>query len=403
LLAEIPLDRVSISMTINSTAAILLALLSALARRRGVDPSKLRGTLQNDILKEYIARGTQRYPVGPSLDLAVDTIEYATEHLPRFHPISISGYHIREAGATAVEELAFTLANGVTYLERCRDRNLDLELVGRRLSFFFNAHNHLFEEIAKFRAARRMWAKLARERIGIQSERGCQLRFHTQTGGSTLVAEEPDNNVVRVTVQALAAILGGTQSLHTNGRDEALSLPTEESAQLALRTQQILARESGVTEVVDPLGGCPYVEDLTDRLEAEAMALIEEIDRGGGMVPAIESGAIRRRIEASAYKAQVAIESGERAPVGTDPDSPAPDSPFRLEAGVETERQERLARHRKNRDAAAVEKARARITACLRARENVVESLIEAVEAGVTLGEAASTLAEELGEYRDGG
>ncbi|MFQ5843841.1 MAG: methylmalonyl-CoA mutase, partial [Planctomycetota bacterium] len=288
LLDGIPLDRVTTSMTINSTASILLCLYVAAARRRGIPTEKLGGTIQNDILKEYVARGTHRFPVEPSMRLITDTFRYCSRNLPRWNPISISGYHIREAGATAVQEVAFTLAHGIAYVEAALAAGLEVDAFAGRLSFFFNAHNDLFEEVAKFRAARRMWARIMRGRFGARNPRSWQLRFHTQTAGSTLQSRQIDVNVVRTTLQALAAVLGGTQSLHTNARDEALSLPTEEAARLALRTQQVLAYESGAADVVDPLGGCPYVETLTGEVEARATALIEEIDRLGGAVRAIE-------------------------------------------------------------------------------------------------------------------
>ncbi len=401
LFADIPLDQVSISMTINSTAPVLIGLLCGLARRRGVPWQALRGTVQNDPLKEFVARGTQRYPVGPSVKLATDVIEFATEHMPAFHPISVSGYHIREAGSTAVEEIAFTLGNGIAYLESARQRGLDLEKVGRRLSFFFNAHNHLFEEVAKFRAARRLWATICRNRFGLQDPQACQLRFHTQTGGSTLAAQEPDNNVVRVTVQAIAAVLGGTQSLHTNGRDEALSLPTAESAQLALRTQQVLSRESGLTEVADPLGGCPYVEELTDRLQTAAEELLGDVDARGGMISAIEEGFVRSCIEASAYRAQQEIESGEATPVGVTPEGEIPDAPFSVDPKVESERVRSLESLRARRDDTRVGSELGRLEAAARADKNVIPFLIEALEASCTLGEVSRTLARTFGEYRD--
>jgi len=401
LLDGIPLDRVSISMTINSTASILLAFLVALAKRRGIDPSLLRGTVQNDILKEFIARGTQRFPVEPSLRLAVDVIEYASKELKNFYPISISGYHIREAGATAVEEVAFTLADGIAYLESCQERGLDLCQVGRRLSFFFNAHNHFFEEVAKFRAARRMWATICRERFGITEDAACQLRFHTQTGGSTLTAHEPDNNVVRVTVQALAAVMGGTQSLHTNSSDEALSLPSQEAAQVALRTQQILAKESGVTDVADPLGGSPYIESLTDAVEERAQALIEEIDQKGGTVSAIVDGFIRRKIESSAYRAQVAIDSGESTPIGVSEGAEIPEASFSVDPAVEEARREQLTAFRSERHSEEIEDARNSIAEVARGAENLMPTLIAAVERGVTLGEISETLTTIFGEYRD--
>ncbi|MCA8961403.1 MAG: methylmalonyl-CoA mutase [Planctomycetes bacterium] len=397
----IPLDRVSISMTINATASILIAALCALARRRGIAEEKLRGTVQNDILKEFVARGTQRFPVAPSLRLATDVIEFATQAMPRFHPVSISGYHIREAGSTAIEEVAFTLSNGIAYLEQARSRGLDLERVGHRLSFFFNAHNHLFEEIAKFRAARELWYRICTERFGMTDPQACQLRFHSQTGGSTLTAQEPENNVVRVTIQALAAALGGTQSLHTNGADEALSLPTPASAKLALRTQQILARESGVTEVADPLGGCPYVEDLTTRVRDAAAALIAEIDRQGGTVAAIENGFVRGRIEDSAFETQKRIDDGSMTPVGVEPGGSIPDAPFVVDPRVEDERRSRLADFRANRDEAAAQRRLDRVGRDAAGDINVIPAIIDALGDGATLGEIVRKLVEVHGEYRD--
>ena len=403
LLDGIPLETVSISMTINSTAAVLLALLLALARRRGVDPAVLRGTVQNDILKEFIARGTQRYPVENSLRLVVDVIEHCIAEVPRFYPISISGYHIREAGSTAIEEVAFTLANGIAYLEACRDRGLDLVSVGRRLSFFFNSHNQFMEEIAKFRSARRMWAQICRNRFGIEDDRACQLRFHSQTGGSTLQAMEPANNIVRVTIQALAAILGGTQSLHTNSWDEALSLPSEDAAHLALRTQQIIAKESGIADTADPLGGSPYLEQLTDQIEAQASKLIEEIDQRGGMLCAIKDGFIRRAIEQSAYETQLATDSGQLRAVGAEQEGEIPEAPFRVDPAIEEIRQQRLKQYRADRNSQAVESALARIEETAGQNENLIPVLIEALEAQCTLGEVSEKLAIVFGEYQDHG
>ena len=400
LLEGVPLDEVSISMTINSTAAVLFAFLVALARRRGIDPSTLRGTVQNDILKEFVARGTQRFPVAPSVRMAVDLIEYAGEVAPSFYPISISGYHIREAGSTAVEEVALTLANGIAYLEACQQRGLDLVTVGRRLSFFFNAHNHFFEEVAKFRAARGLWATICRERFAIDDDRACQLRFHAQTAGSTLTAQEPMNNVVRVTVQALAAILGGTQSLHTNSLDEALSLPSREAAQLALRCQQILATESGLTDVVDPLGGSPFIENLTRALEEGASEIIAQIDRQGGTLEAIDEGFVRSMIEASAYRQQVSIDSGETRPVGVE-DGEIPDAPFRVDSSIEEERRKGLATHRENRDDGALTGLLETVGNAARSEVNVLPSLVDAVEGGATIGEITETLAAVFGEYRE--
>lgn len=403
LLDEIPIDSVSISMTINSTAPLLLALLLALAKRRGIDPAQLRGTVQNDILKEFIARGTQRYPLQASLRLVVDVIEYCIEKVPSFYPISISGYHIREAGSTAVQEVAFTLANGITYMEACRERGLDLVTVGQRLSFFFNSHNQFMEEIAKFRAARRMWANICRNRFGIEDDHACQLRFHTQTGGSTLQAMEPTNNIVRVTIQALAAILGGTQSLHTNSWDEALSLPSEDAARVALRTQQIIAKESGITDTADPLGGSPFVEELTDRIEAEATAIIEEIDQRGGMLSAIEDGFIRSAIEQSAYEAQLACDSGEDRAVGTEEQGEIPEAPFHVDPTIEKARQDQLVRYRSQRDEQAVDSALARVEQAAGQEDNLIEVLVEALEAHCTLGEVSDKLAAVFGEVQHHG
>ena len=332
----IPLDRVSTSMTINATAIILLALYVAAGRRQRVDPRGLAGTVQNDILKEYVARGTYIYPPRASLRVVTDVVEFCERELPRWHPISISGYHIREAGSTAAQEIAFTFAHALAYVQAALDRGLDVDSFGSRLSFFFNAHNDFLEEIAKFRAARRLWATLMRDRFGATAPRAQQLRFHTQTAGSTLTAQQPENNMVRVALQALAAVLGGTQSLHCNGRDEALGLPTEEAAQIALRTQQIIAGETGVTDTVDPVGGAWAIEALTDRLETEALSLLERIDERGGVLAAIESAFIQAEIQEAAYRAQQAIDAGdavvvgvnrfssdETMPIETQPDRPA--------------------------------------------------------------------------------
>ncbi|MGE4620397.1 MAG: methylmalonyl-CoA mutase family protein [Planctomycetota bacterium] len=403
LLEGIPIEQVSISMTINSTSPVLLALLLALAKRRGLDLSQLRGTVQNDILKEFIARGTQRYPIEASMRLVIDVIEHCILEAPSFYPISISGYHIREAGSTAIEEVAFTLANGIAYMEACRDRGLDLTTVGRRLSFFFNSHHQFLEEISKFRAARRMWAHICRNRFGIEDDRACQLRFHTQTGGSTLQAMEPSNNIVRVTIQALAAVLGGTQSLHTNSWDEALSLPSQDAARLALRTQQIIAKESGVTSSADPLGGSPFIENLTDQIELQAQEIITEIDRRGGMLSAIEDGYVRRSIEQSAYETQLASDSGKERPVGTEHDGEIPEAPFQVDPAIEKYRCEKLALFRKNRDSQLVESALIRLEKKARGTENLLPVLIEALEARCTLGEVSRKLATVFGEYQDHG
>ncbi|MFM8386710.1 MAG: methylmalonyl-CoA mutase [Planctomycetia bacterium] len=401
LLAGIPLEKVSISMTINSTAIVLLALLVAVARRRGLDPAVLTGTVQNDLFKEFIARGTQRLPVRPSLRVVTDVIEHATRMLPSFNPISISGYHIREAGSTAVEEVAFTLADGVGYVEAARERGLDVDAFAPRLSFFFNAHNNLFEEVAKFRAARRLWGSIMRERFGARDPRSGMLRFHTQTAGSTLQSRQVDVNVVRVTLQALAAVLGGTQSLHTNGRDEALALPSEASAVLALRTQQVIAYESGAADVVDPLGGCPYVERLTDEVEARARAILEEIDRMGGMLAAVEAGWPQRRIEASAYEAQRRIESAEDVVVGVnrfDDGSPPQAGTFRVDPAVEGRAVERVRAVRARRPAAAHQAALARLDADAISGANLFPAVLQAVEAWATVGEIMGVLERRLGE-----
>lgn len=312
----IPLDKVSTSMTINSTAAILLAMYIAVAEKQGVPMEKLSGTIQNDILKEYIARGTYIFPPQPSMRIITDIFEFCSKNMPKWNPISISGYHIREAGSTAVQEVAFTLADAIAYVETAIKAGLDPNVFGRRLSFFFAAHNNFLEEIAKFRAARRLWAKIMKERFGVTNEKAMMLRFHTQTGGSTLTAQQPLNNIIRVTIQALAAVLGGTQSLHTNSYDEALGLPTEESVRIALRTQQIIAYESGVADTIDPLGGSYVIEALTNNIEEKAMEYIKKIDEMGGMVKAIESGYVQKEIHESAYKMQLAVEKGEEVIVG---------------------------------------------------------------------------------------
>jgi len=403
LLDEIPLDRVTISMTINSTAGILLCMLVALARKRGIEPGKLGGTIQNDILKEYIARGTQRFPVEPSMRLITDIFRYCSRDMPRFNPISISGYHIREAGATAVQEVAFTLANGIAYVQAAVDAGLDIDKFARRLSFFFNAHNHLFEEVAKFRAARRMWARIMRKRFHAKQDRSLLLRFHTQTAGSTLQGNQIDVNLVRTTVQALAAVLGGTQSLHTNSRDEALSLPTEESARLALRTQQVLAHESGVADVVDPLGGSPYIEALTDEIEQAATALIERIDKAGGSVHAIAF--MRSEIERSAYEAQKRIESAEDVVVGTnrfvEPETAEPEL-FEIDAAAQQQTLDDLATVRAERDQAEADAALDALRKACRGDESLVPRILPCVEAYATVGEISAVMEEVFGVYREG-
>ncbi|HEY0972170.1 MAG TPA: methylmalonyl-CoA mutase family protein [Gemmatimonadales bacterium] len=411
LLADLPLDRVSTSMTINATASTLLAMYVVVAEERGIPREKLSGTIQNDILKEYIARGTYIYPPEPSLDLIAEVFRFCAAEVPSWNPISISGYHIREAGATAVQELAFTLANTVEYVQRAIDAGLPVDLFAPRLSFFFASHNDLFEEVAKFRAARRMYARLMRERFGA-SDRSARLRFHTQTGGVTLTAQQPLNNVVRVTVQALAATLGGTQSLHTNGYDEALALPTAEAATLALRTQQILAYESGVAQTVDPLAGSYYVEQLTDELERLAGELLAKVDELGGASRAVAAGFFQEEIARSAYSHQLRVEAGDTVIVGvnrfTDQQSP-PEIPTPDFSALAREQVARLAELRARRDGASVELALAALGEAARgygaergadsARPHLMPLIVDAVRARATVGEIADALAARWGSY----
>ncbi len=407
LFAEIPLDKVSTSMTINATASTLLAMYIVVAEERGIARDKLSGTVQNDILKEYIARGTYVYPPEPSLRLIADMFRFCTTEVPGWNPISISGYHIREAGATAVQELAFTLANGVEYVEHGVAAGLDVNAFAKRLSFFFAAHNDLFEEVAKFRAARRLWARIMRERFGADDE-GCRLRFHTQTGGVTLTAQQPLNNVVRVAVQALSATLGGTQSLHTNGYDEALSLPTSEAATLALRTQQIIAYESGVANTVDPLAGSYYVESLTSELEARAVALMQRVEELGGSAKAIEKGFFQEEIARSAYEFQQRVEGGETVIVGVNQfidDSEALSIPPPDYAGMERGQVARLAKARAARDAASHRSALSALgDAATQVKEGgavtaLMPLVIDAVRARASVGEISDTLAGAWGRY----
>ncbi len=400
---QIELGQVSTSMTINSTAAILLALYVAVADERGIDRKQLSGTVQNDILKEYVARGTYIYPVDPSLRLISDVMSFCADEVPRWNPISISGYHIREAGSTAPQEVAFTLANGLEYVQRALDAGLDLEAFAPRLSFFFAAHNDLLEEVAKFRAARRLWARMMRKRFGA-SDRSCRLRFHTQTGGSTLTAQQPLNNVVRVTLQALGAVLGGTQSLHTNGFDEALALPTEESAGLALRTQQIVAFESGVARTADPLAGSYLIESLTDRLEGEARAYVEEIDDRGGASRALEF--MQDEIHRAAYAHQLAIEGGERVVVGVNrfEDGSAADPGAQPDySRLEAEQCRSLSAFKAGRDSVAVATALETIKRTAATPANLMDVLIPAVRVGATLGEISDTFRDLWGQYRGEG
>jgi methylmalonyl-CoA mutase N-terminal domain/subunit len=405
LLDGIPLDQVSISMTINAPASILLAMVIAVARKHGIDLKALRGTVQNDILKEYIARGTYIYPPGPSMRLVTDLFRYCAEQVPHWNTISISGYHIREAGSTAVQEVAFTLANAIEYVKAALDAGLAIDDFAPQLAFFFSAHNNLFEEVAKFRAARRLWAKTMRERFGARDPKSCQLRFHTQTAGSTLLAQQPDNNIVRVTLQALAAVLGGTQSLHTNSKDEALALPTEAAVQVALRTQQVLAYEAGVVDTVDPLGGSYFVERLTDEIERRAAEYIERIDAMGGARRAIEAGYIQNQIQDAAYAALRSIERGEEVVVGLNRFQEAQDALpgdlLRIDESVQAEQIARLRAMRAGRDAARVADVLARIRAAAGdALAPLMPLFVEAVEAYATLGEICGVLRSVFGEYR---
>jgi methylmalonyl-CoA mutase N-terminal domain/subunit len=402
----LPLERVSISMTINATASILLALYLARARERGISWDSLAGTVQNDLLKEYIARGTYIFPPRESLKITTDIFAFCGKEVPRWNTISISGYHIREAGSTAVQEVAFTLANAIAYVEAALARGLAIDDFAPRLSFFFNAHSNFFEEAAKFRAARALWAEIARDRFGAKDPRSLKLRFHTQTAGSTLTAQQPDVNVVRVALQALSAVLGGTQSLHTNSKDEALALPTEDSARLALRTQQVIASESGVADVVDPLGGSYLVEAWTEEIRDRARALIDKVDALGGSVAAIEQGFFQREIEDAAYTAQREIEEGKRQVVGVNVHREQNEAPLPILAvdpKIEEEQIGRLLAFRASRDAARAGSALDNVRRDAREDRNLMPALIEAVASGSTLGEIVSALKEIYGEYRSGG
>ncbi len=400
---QIPLDEVSTSMTINAPATVLLAMYIAVARRQGIGPEKLRGTVQNDILKEYIARGTYIYPPAASMRLITDLFQYCEASVPQWNTISISGYHIREAGSTAVQEVAFTLANGIAYVQAAIDAGLDVDRFAGQLSFFFNAHNQFLEEVAKFRAARRLWAKIMRERFGAKNPRSWMMRFHTQTGGSTLTAQQPENNIVRVALQALAAVMGGTQSLHTNSMDEALALPTQKAAQIALRTQQIIAHESGVADTVDPLAGSYVIEALTDDIERRAQAYLNQIDELGGALAAIESGFINGEIESAAYAYQQAVESGEQVVVGvnqfvvTDEDEP---ELLRVDARIELGQRERLAALRAQRDNERVSSLRVQLEQAARGKDNLMPLIVACVDNDVTLGEVCNSLRSVFGEYR---
>ena len=401
---RIPLDRISTSMTINATAIILLALYVAVAKRQGVGLTALSGTVQNDILKEYVARGTYIYPPRPSLRIVTDIFAFCERELPNWNTISISGYHIREAGSTAVQEVAFTFAHAIAYVQAAIDAGLDVNQFGQRLSFFFNAHNDFFEEIAKFRAARRLWARIMNDRFHATNPRAQQLRFHTQTAGSTLTAQQPDNNIVRVALQALAAVLGGTQSLHCNGRDEALALPTEESARIALRTQQIIACESGVANTVDPVAGSYAIEKLTNDIETGADAILARVDRAGGTLTAIETGLIQREIQESAYKAQLAVDSGTAIVVGVNrfaDGNGAAIETLRIDPDVERRQVERVRAVRAGRSVDAHRSALAGIADAARDGSNLVPAIIAAVETRATVGEIADAMRVVFGEYAE--
>lgn len=402
LFAGINLETVSTSMTINATGFILLALYVALAKKQGADLTKISGTIQNDILKEYAARGTYIYPPRPSMRIITDIFEWCSQHLPRWNTISISGYHIREAGSTAVQEVAFTLSNGKAYVQAALQKGLDINVFGKRLSFFFNAHNNLFEEVAKFRAARRMWAKIMKD-LGATDTKALMLRFHTQTGGSTLTAQQPMNNISRVTIQTLAAVMGGTQSLHTNGYDEALSLPTEAAASLALRTQQVVGFESGVADATDPLAGSYLVEQLTNEIEEKADELIKTIDAMGGSIAAIEDGFMQNEIARSAYEYQHKIETGEKIIVGVNKFTNAKEQPvpsFKIDDSIRMVQSERLAILRANRNAENVQAKLQAIRNAAKENTNLMPLVIKAVESYCTLGEIADVLRQEFGEYK---
>jgi methylmalonyl-CoA mutase N-terminal domain/subunit len=404
LFAGIPLDQVTTSMTINATASTLLCLYLAVARKEGVPFNKVGGTTQNDILKEYIARGTYIYPPKPSLRLVTDTFAYCAAEVPNWNTISISGYHIREAGSTAAQEVAFTLADGICYVQAAIDVGLDVDKFAPRLSFFFNSHNNLIEEVAKFRAARRLWARIMKERFKAKDPRSMMLRFHTQTAGSTLTAQQPEVNIVRTTIQALAAVLGGTQSLHTNSMDEALSLPTEQAARIALRTQQVIAHESGIADTVDPLAGSYAVEELTFQLEKKARDYIEKIDAMGGMLAAIESGYVQREIQEAAYEYQRAVERKESIVVGVNQfqnEEPDVIPILKIDARVEREQIERVQAVRARRDAAKAEAAVSSLRSAAMGSENLLPLILECVEAFVTVGEISNALRSAWGEYQE--
>jgi methylmalonyl-CoA mutase N-terminal domain/subunit len=400
---KIPLDQVSTSLTINATAPLLLAFYVAVAKRRGIDPKALRGTLQNDVLKEFIARGTYIYPAGPSLKLAVDAMEYSFKNLPQFNPISISGYHIREAGSDAVQELAFTLGNAEVYLKKVLERGVTVDQAGPRLAFFFGCHNHFLEEISKFRAARRVWARMMKDDYGAKDPKAQHLRFHVQTCGSTLTSQQPHNNVVRVALQAMAATLGGAQSLHTNAFDEALALPSQESAQLALRTQQILANETGLPDTVDPVGGAWAIENLTAEIEKRVWEKLGKIREAGGMLPLIEQGLPQNEIQDASYKYQQEIESGKRKIVGVNAfqleEKERPAQTLKVSPKLEADQVKRLAAFRKKRDNKAAKAALTKLAAAAKGSANLFPFILESVESEATLGEVCNTLRGVFGEY----
>jgi methylmalonyl-CoA mutase N-terminal domain/subunit len=402
---RIPLDQVSTSMTINATAAVLLAMYITVAEKQGVSPDVLRGTVQNDILKEYIARGTYIYPPGPSMRITTDLFAYCAEHLPRWNAISVSGYHIREAGSTAAQEMAFTLADAIAYMEAAKEVGLDVERFASRLSFFFGSHSNFLEEVAKFRAGRKLWARIVRERFGVTGERAMMMRFHTQTAGCTLTAQQFENNAIRVAFQALAAALGGTQSLHTNSRDEALSLPTEDSVRLALRTQQIIAYETGIADTVDPLGGSYFIETLTKRLEEEIDALLGKIDGMGGATKAVESGYFQREIQRSAYEQQKAVESGDTVVVGVNRFTMAEEDRgvelLRVDPKVQDEQLGSLAELKRTRDNGIVSKRLVELKETAEGDANLVSVILDCVRAYCTLGEICDVLRGVFGEYKE--
>ncbi len=403
LFSGIRLDEVTTSMTINATASILLALYIAVAKKQNADLKAISGTVQNDILKEYIARATYIFPPAPSLRLVTDMFEFCSQHTPKWNPISISGYHIREAGSDAVQEVAFTFANAIEYVRHAVNRGLDVNVIGPRLSFFFNSHNNFFEEIAKFRAARRLWARIMKERFGATNPKAMMLRFHTQTAGATLTAQQPDNNIVRVTLQALAAVLGGTQSLHTNSRDEALALPTEESVMIALRTQQIIAYESGVTAVTDPLGGSYFIESLTNEIEKRAEEYIDKIEALGGAVKAIEADFFQQEIARRSWEYQQAIERGEKIIVGVNKFQVEDEKKIdllRVDPKIQEQQIRRLRELRARRDHAKVSELRQRLETAARGKENLMPHIIACVEGYVTLGEISDSLREVFGKYQ---